>query len=53
MDGGDAVGAVRADDGEIRHPDLALAALLDEAHALDAALVAREAGPHLLERGGG
>ena len=37
MDGGDAVGAVRADDGEIGHPDLALAALLDQAHALDAA----------------
>ena len=48
MDGGDAVGAVRADDREIGHPDLAQAALLDEARALDAALVAREAGPHLL-----
>ena len=49
MDGGDAVGAVRADDGEIGHPDLALAALLDEAHARDPALVAGKARPHLLE----
>ena len=47
---GNAVRAVRADDGEVRHPDLALAALLDEADAPDAALVAREAGPHLIEQ---
>ena len=49
MDGGDAVRAVRADDREIGHPDLALGPLLDEVHALDAPLIGREAGPHLLE----
>jgi hypothetical protein len=49
MDGGDAVGAVRADDREICHADLALSPLLDQAHALEPALFAREPGPHLLD----
>jgi hypothetical protein len=49
MDGGDAVRAVRADDGEIRHPDLTFAALLDEAHALDPALITGKLDPHLLD----
>ena len=50
MDRGDAVGAVRADDGEVGHADLPLAALLDQAHSLDAAVVAGEAGAHLIEQ---
>ena len=49
MDRRDAVRAVRADDREVRHPDLPLGALLDEAHALDASLVAREARPDVVE----
>ena len=40
VNGGHAVGAVRADDRQVGHADLALAALLDQAHARDAALVA-------------
>ena len=36
----DAVGAVRADDRQMRHADLPARALLDEADARDAALVA-------------
>ena len=50
MDRGDAVGAVRADDREIGHADLALGAFLDQAHARDAALIARKAAPHLVEK---
>ena len=38
------IGAVRADDGQIGHPDFALGAFLDEAHAPHALLVARK--PH-------
>ena len=34
VDRGHAVGAVRADDGQVRHADLALGALLDQADAL-------------------
>ena len=49
VDGRDAVGAVRADDGEIGHADLALAAFLDEAHARDAAVVAGEPVADLAE----
>src|SRR5262249_20195047 len=50
MDGSDAVGAVRTDDGEIRHADLALTTLLDEANPLDAAVIAGEAAAPLLEQ---
>jgi len=34
---------------QVRHPDFPLATFLDEAHALDASLVAREAAPHVVE----
>ena len=53
VDCGHAVGAVRADDGQVGHADLALAALLDQAHARDAALVAGEAGPRPHRAGAG
>ena len=53
VDGGDAVGAVRADDGQVGHADLAFAALLDQAHALDAALVAGEAARERRRASGG
>ena len=50
VDGGHAIGAVRADDGEVGHPDLALASPSSmRLDALDPALVAREAGAHLVE----
>ena len=49
MDGGHAVGAVRADDGQVGHAHVLGRAFLDEAHALHAALVAREAGPDVVE----
>ncbi len=41
MQRGHAVGAVRADDGQVRHADLPIRALFDEATARDAAFVAR------------
>ena len=44
-----AVGAVRADDGEVRHADLLRLALLDEAHARDASVIAGETGAHVVE----
>ena len=47
---GHAVGAVRADDGQVGHADLALGAFLDQAHARDAALVAGEAVANLVEK---
>jgi len=46
MDRGHAIGAVRADDGEVRHADMLARAFLDQAHARHAPLVAREAGPN-------
>ena len=49
MDRRDAVGAVRADDRQIGHADLVLRPLLDQAHALDAGLVAGKAAPHVVE----
>src|SRR5215469_9212727 len=48
MDGRHAVGAVRAHDGEIGHPDLSLGTFLDEAHPLDTSKVAEEAGARLV-----
>jgi len=45
MDRGHAIGAVRADDGEVGHADLSLGTFLDEADALNASFVARKAGP--------
>ena len=53
MDRGDAVGAVRADDRQIGHADLPLAAFLDQAHPLDPALVVRETGSAPRREGGG
>jgi len=41
---GHAVGAVRADDGEVGHADLPLRPLLDQAHALNTTLVSRKTG---------
>ena len=46
----DTVGAVRADDRQVGHANLALGAFLDEAHALDASLVAGKTMPNLIEQ---
>lgn len=45
-----AIGAVRADNGEIRHPHGFYRSLFDQSHALDAALVARKARPYLRDK---
>ena len=50
VDRGDAVGAVRTDDGQVGHADLPVGPSSIEAHALDPAVVAREAVPHLVEQ---
>ena len=50
VNGGHAVGAVRADDGEVGHADLACRALLDQAHAGETAFVAGEARADLVEQ---
>ncbi len=50
MDRGHAVGAVRADDGQVGHANLGLAAVLDKTHARDAAFVARVARPHIVDQ---
>ena len=39
MDFGDAVGAVRSQDREVRHADVLFRALVDEAHARDPRLI--------------
>ena len=44
-----AVGAVRADDGQVRHADLSGRALLDEADARDAGVVAGKRGADVVE----
>ncbi len=49
MDRSHAIGAVRSDDGQVRHPHLVFRAFLDEADALDAGLVAGVDPPHLGE----
>ena len=49
MDGGHAVRAVRADDGEVGHTNLPLATLFDEADALHPGAVAGEAHPDVVE----
>ena len=49
MDRGDAVGAVRADDRQVGHAHLVARALLDQAHARDAGLVAGIAVPDVVE----
>ena len=50
MDGRHAVRAVGADDGEVGHPDVLARAFLDDARALEAALVAGEAAPDVVEQ---
>ena len=50
VDRGHAVRAVRADDGEVGHADVLGRAFLDQAHARDAALVAGEAAPDVVEQ---
>ena len=53
VDRGHAVGAVRADDGQIGHADLPLGALFDQAHALRRGLRRREIGLEPRRAGGG
>ena len=43
------VGAVRADDGEVRHADLPRLALLDEAHARGSCLITGETRAHVVK----
>ena len=50
VDRGHAVGAVRADDGQVGHADLPARAFLDQAHALRAALVSGKVGPDVVEQ---
>ena len=50
MNRGHAVGAVRADDGQVGHANVLGWAFLDQAHALHAALVARESGPNRIQQ---
>ena len=50
VDRGHAVGAVRADDGQIRHAHLPASPSLDKAHAFQADLIARKALPDLVEK---
>ena len=49
MELGDAVNRGRADDAEVRHPDVALAVLVDERHPLELLDVARIERADLLE----
>jgi hypothetical protein len=48
-DGGHAVGAVRAGDGQVGHPHLRLLALLDQAHPTDSVVIAGKPGAHVIE----
>ena len=50
MDGGHAIGAVRADDGQIGHAHLALAAFVDEAYPRRPPLIAGKALMHRLHQ---
>jgi hypothetical protein len=50
MDCGDPIGAVRANDREIGHTDLALLALLNEAYAAHSAFVVRGMCTHLVKQ---
>jgi hypothetical protein len=50
VNGCHAVGAVRADDREIGHSDLASSAFFDQAHFLDAPVVGMEAVPDIREQ---
>src|SRR5260370_1645479 len=44
------VGAVRSDNGQVRHSDLFLRTLLDQADAAEPLLVARMAAPNIVEK---
>ena len=44
------VGAMRADDRQIGHANLALGAFLDQAHALNASFIAGKARSNLIEQ---
>ena len=46
----DPVGAMRAGNSKVGHANPALGAVLDQAHALDALLIARKAGSHGVEK---
>ena len=50
MDRGHSIGAVRADNRQVRHSDLALITLFDQAHALNPPLVSREARANIVEQ---
>ena len=50
MQRGNAIGAVRSDDGQVRHANLPRRALLDEAGARYTSFVPREPGPNLVEK---
>jgi hypothetical protein len=50
VDRGDTVGAVRSHDSQVRHSDLFLQALLDQADAGDALLVSRIPAPDIVEK---
>ena len=50
MNRGDAVGAMRADDGQIRHPNLALGAFLHETYALSPSFIAGKARSHFIKQ---
>ena len=49
MQRGNAIGAVRSDDGQMRHANLPRRALLDEAGARYASFVPREPGPDFVK----
>ena len=49
VDGGHAVGAVRADDGHVRHADFSGFPFFDQAHAGNPCVVAGIAGAHVIE----
>ena len=49
MDGGDAIGAMGANNGQMRHADLFDGRLLDETHAHHTPLIAGEVRAHLVQ----
>jgi hypothetical protein len=53
MQRGHAIGAVRSDDGQMRHTNLPGRAFVDEAGARYASLVPREPGPDFVKGSGG
>ena len=50
MDGGDTVGAVRADDRQVGHSHFGLRTLFDQAHPRNAGVVVRITAPHLVQK---